>query len=77
MADYTTGPERIERGRRGGNVVLQKYGPDYFARIGKMGGKATKEQRGSTYYTEIGKKGGAVRKQQLADIKANAQAPKE
>jgi uncharacterized protein len=47
-----------EAGRRGGSVVRDKYGEDYYRRIGKKGGTALKQKRGSEYYRDIARKGG-------------------
>src|SRR6266568_4447395 len=41
-----------------GNTVRDKYGDDYFRRIGKKGGNALKDKRGSEYYRSIAQKGG-------------------
>lgn len=46
-------------GRLGGNTIVQKYGPEHFAKIGKTGGKAVLETHGHEFYKEIGKKGGS------------------
>src|SRR5579871_4475255 len=55
----TTAPMTTsEAGRRGGTAVRDKYGEDYYRRIGKMGGTTLKERRGSDYYRDIAKKGG-------------------
>lgn len=32
-----------ERGRKGGETTKQKYGQEYYQRIGKKGGKAKKD----------------------------------
>src|SRR5579884_516908 len=47
-----------EAGRKGGTAVRDKYGEDYYRRIGKLGGTTLKEKRGSDYYRDIAKKGG-------------------
>jgi uncharacterized protein len=47
-----------EAGRKGGSAVRDKYGEDYYRRIGKLGGTALKDKRGSDYYRAIAKKGG-------------------
>jgi general stress protein YciG len=68
MADETTrlmGKRRgpvpgTERARHGGDAVHEKYGAEFYSRIGKKGGMAVKEQRGSAFYSEIGHKGGAA-----------------
>src|SRR5437588_5840984 len=39
-------------------TVREKYGEDYYQRIGKKGGAALKEKRGSEYYRSIAQKGG-------------------
>src|SRR5258708_35706485 len=47
-----------DAGRKGGTAVRDKYGEDYYRRIGKLGGTTLKEKRGSDYYRDIAKKGG-------------------
>jgi general stress protein YciG len=49
-----------EQARRGGDRVREKYGVDFYSRIGKQGGDAVKQKRGSSFYSEIGHKGGAT-----------------
>jgi general stress protein YciG len=69
MADETmkqaTGKRRgpapgTEQARHGGAAVREKYGAEFYSRIGKQGGTAVKQKRGPTYYAEIGHKGGAA-----------------
>ena len=52
-----------EAGKRGGDRVKEKYGPEYFQRIGKLGGKKTHDKYGSEHYREIGAKGGTPKKE--------------
>jgi general stress protein YciG len=40
----------------GGQAVVQKYGRDYFSKIGKLGGTSTSRDR--VYMSEIGRVGG-------------------
>lgn len=47
-----------EAGKKGGEVVKQKYGPSFYSEIGHMGGEARKEQLGSEGYEDLGHKGG-------------------
>jgi len=49
-----------EAGRRGGQVVRQKYGSEFYSEIGQKGGKARREELGSEGYAAIGRKGGEV-----------------
>ena len=46
-----------EEAKRGGQAVREKYGHDFYARIGKKGGETVK-QRGPAFFAEIGRKGG-------------------
>jgi general stress protein YciG len=54
-----TGLSVRDAGKRGGDTVKKKYGPEYFAVIGRKGGQATKKAHGHAFYEEIGKKGGS------------------
>ncbi len=51
-----------EAGRRGGSKVREKYGSEFYQKIGKVGGKkggtTTKERYGPDYYKKIGTMGG-------------------
>ncbi len=47
-----------ENARRGGMAVREKYGHDFFAKIGSMGGKKVRERRGPEFYADIGRLGG-------------------
>ena len=47
-----------EAGKKGGEAVKEKYGPEFYSRIGKKGGEAVAEERGREFYAEIGRKGG-------------------
>lgn len=49
-----------EAGRRGGEAVRQKYGPNFYSEIGQKGGQARREELGSQGYAAIGRKGGEV-----------------
>jgi len=48
----------VEAGRLGGSVVRDKYGEDYYRRIGTKGGNVLKQKRGHDYYRSIAQKGG-------------------
>jgi len=45
-------------GRRGGEVVKERYGSEFYREIGEKGGGAVKERYGKEFYSEIGKRGG-------------------
>ena len=49
-----------DAGRKGGSVVRDKYGEDYYRTIGKKGGIKLKETRGAQYYRDIAHKGGTA-----------------
>ena len=51
-------------GRRGGEVVKERYGSEFYREIGEKGGGAVKERYGSEFYSEIGKRGGETVKQE-------------
>jgi general stress protein YciG len=54
---------RAEAGRKGGQTTKQRYGEDFFGKIGRMGGKkggeTTKRRYGIEFYQKIGRKGGS------------------
>lgn len=47
-----------DEARRGGEAVREKYGHDFFSKIGRIGGRTVAKQHGSDFYAQIGKKGG-------------------
>ena len=47
-----------EEARRGGLAAREKYGVDYYKRIGARGGYALRDRRGLAFYSEIGRQGG-------------------
>src|SRR5215467_7253838 len=49
---------RSQKAKHGGQAVREKYGPEFYSKIGKKGGETVKEKRGPKFYAEIGKKGG-------------------
>jgi uncharacterized protein len=49
-----------EAGRRGGQAVRQKYGPEFYSEIGRKGGRARREELGRAGYAAMGRKGGEV-----------------
>lgn len=54
-----------ERARRGGMAVREKYGAEFFARIGAKGGKSVSSRRGPDFYAGIGHKGGSSTRDRL------------
>lgn len=54
-----------EAARRGGTAAREKYGKEFYARIGAKGGATVRERRGSSFYTEIGRRGGEATKRNL------------
>jgi hypothetical protein len=57
-----------EAGRRGGLANLQKFGREYFVRIGRVGGLRTKALYDG-YFKEWGKLGGRPRKPTLHECR--------
>lgn len=47
-----------EAGHRGGRVVKEKYGREFYTRVGRKRGAAVAAQRGPAFYAEIGRRGG-------------------
>lgn len=54
-----------ENARRGGMAVREKYGQEFFARIGSKGGKTVRERRGPEFYASIGRLGGQTTRDTL------------
>lgn len=54
-----------ENARRGGMAVREKYGQEFFARIGAKGGKTVRERRGPEFYARIGRLGGQTTRDTL------------
>jgi general stress protein YciG len=50
-----------EAARKGGNTTKERYGPDFYSRIGRKGGQRVAKERGPEFYSEIGRKGGEAR----------------
>lgn len=50
-----------EAARKGGNTTKERYGPDFYSRIGRKGGQRVARERGAEFYSEIGRKGGEAR----------------
>ena len=53
-----------QAGRRGGEIVKERYGTEFYREIGEKGGGAVKERYGAEFYSEIGKRGGETVKQE-------------
>lgn len=51
--------------KRGGTAAREKYGRDFYRRIGAKGGSTVRERYGSSFYTEIGRRGGEATKRHL------------
>ncbi len=66
-----------EAGRKGGEAVKKKYGPNFYREIGKKGGETVKQERGSEFYAQIGRRGGETRssrmKERMAQQKKQSQ----
>ena len=60
--DPSNRPMTIEEAaRKGGNTTKERYGPDFYSRIGRKGGQRVAKERGPEFYSEIGRKGGEAR----------------
>ena len=65
-----------EAGRRGGEVVKERYGAEFYSEIGKRGGETVKQERGAEYYSTIGRKGGEARTTlEKSEVHQNQQQP--
>ena len=53
-----TGMTVREAGKKGGDIVKTKYGPQFYSEIGRKGGESTKRRHGSRFYEAIGQRGG-------------------
>jgi general stress protein YciG len=53
-----TGMTVQEAGQKGGEVIKNKYGPEFYKMIGRKGGEATRAAHGHAFYEAIGKMGG-------------------
>ena len=54
-----------EAAKRGGTAAREKYGKEFYSRIGSKGGSTVRERHGSLFYTEIGRRGGESTKRNL------------
>jgi len=59
-----------EAGRKGGEIVKQRYGSSFYQEIGRKGGETVKKSRGADFYAEIGRKGGEMRGVRAAEARA-------
>ena len=65
-----------EAGRKGGEAVKRKYGPQFYREIGKKGGETVKQERGSEFYAEIGRRGGEMRSTRMKEKMAREKGKK-
>src|SRR5258706_5550237 len=54
-----------EAARRGGTAARDKYGSEFYSRIGAKCGSTVRERHGTGFYTEIGRRGGEATKRNL------------
>ena len=64
-----------EAGRKGGEIVKQRYGQAFYQEIGRKGGETVKKSRGAEFYAMIGRKGGEMRGIRAAEARANMPPP--
>ena len=68
---FAANPELArEAGRKGGEIVKQRYGQAFYQEIGRKGGETVKRSRGPEFYAEIGRKGGEMRGIRAAEARA-------
>lgn len=73
---FAANPELArEAGRKGGEIVKQRYGPSFYQEIGRKGGETVKKSRGTGFYAEIGRKGGEMRGVRAAEARASQPQP--
>lgn len=71
---FAANPELAKQaGRKGGEAVKRKYGPQFYRDIGKKGGETVKQERGSEFYAEIGRRGGEMRSARMKERAAKEQ----
>lgn len=51
--------------KRGGSAARDKYGREFYSKIGSKGGSKVRDEHGSSFYTEIGRRGGESTKRNL------------
>ncbi|MDQ2817730.1 MAG: hypothetical protein M3T49_05895 [Candidatus Eremiobacteraeota bacterium] len=66
MTERESGMTVREAGKKGGDIVKSRYGPEFYVEIGRKGGESTKKKHGSQFYEEIGQRGGQ-RSKRMAD----------
>jgi len=54
-----------EAAKRGGSAARDKYGREFYSKIGSKGGSKVRERHGSDFYAEIGRRGGESTKRNL------------
>ena len=64
-----------EAGKKGGEIVKNRYGPQFYQEIGRKGGETVKQSRGTEFYAAIGRKGGEMRGVRAAEARASQPKP--
>lgn len=54
-----------EAAKRGGSAARDKYGREFYSKIGSKGGSKVRDVHGPGFYTEIGRRGGETTKRNL------------
>jgi general stress protein YciG len=64
-----------EAGRKGGEAVKKKYGPEFYGRIGKKGGARVRDTYGPEFYERLGRIGGLANRDKAREGSGEERQP--